>query len=66
MGVEPELYVLREVNGEWRPFVPDDEFNIPTRGYDLETTIRGPVPRADGQLHQCARLGRNGAVSTRQ
>jgi glutamine synthetase len=40
MGVEPELYVLREVNGEWRPFVPDDELNIPTRGYDLETTMR--------------------------
>ena len=40
MGVEPEFYVLREVNGEWRPFVPDDEFNLPTRGYDLETTMR--------------------------
>jgi len=50
MGVEPELYVLREVNGDWRPFVPDDELNTPTRGYDLETTMRadpflGPMVR---------------------
>lgn len=39
MGVEPEVYVLRRVDGEWRPFVPEDEVNRPTRGYDLETTM---------------------------
>ncbi|MGH6934457.1 MAG: type III glutamate--ammonia ligase, partial [Dongiaceae bacterium] len=39
MGVEPELYVLRDVNGELRPFVEEDMRNKPTRGYDLETTM---------------------------
>ncbi len=39
MGVEPEVYVLRRVDGEWRPFVSEDVVNRPTRGYDLETTI---------------------------
>ena len=43
MGVEPELYVLREVDGEWLPFVADDTVNLPTRGYDLEATIRADV-----------------------
>lgn len=39
MGVEPEVYVLREVNGAVEPFVQDDTLNAPTRGYDLEATI---------------------------
>jgi glutamine synthetase len=39
MGVEPELYVLRQVGGEWQPFVGEDLVNKPTRGYDLEATI---------------------------
>ena len=39
MGVEPEVYVLRQVDGEWRPFVASDTFNAPTRGYDLEATM---------------------------
>ena len=39
LGVEPELYVLREVDGEWRPFVASDTDNAPTRGYDLEATM---------------------------
>jgi len=39
MGVEPELYVLRRVNGAWHPFVAEDEYNKPTRGYDVETTM---------------------------
>jgi glutamine synthetase len=39
MGVEPEVYVLREVDGEWRPFVASDLDNAPTRGYDLEATM---------------------------
>jgi glutamine synthetase len=39
MGVEPELYVLRETDGGVVPFVPEDTHNAPTRGYDLETTI---------------------------
>jgi glutamine synthetase len=39
MGVEPEVYVLRQANGEWRPFVAEDERNRPTRGYDIETTM---------------------------
>ena len=39
MGVEPEVYVLREAGGDWVPFVSDDTVNRPTRGYDLETTM---------------------------
>src|SRR5262245_19801760 len=36
MGVEPELYVLREFEGRLVPWVPEDLVNRPTRGYDLE------------------------------
>jgi glutamine synthetase len=39
MGVEPELYVLRQRDGRWEPFVAHDLVNEPTRGYDLEATI---------------------------
>ena len=39
MGVEPEVYVLRAEDGDWRPFVADDMRNLPTRGYDLDTTM---------------------------
>jgi glutamine synthetase len=38
-GVEPEVYVLRDVDGDWQPWVPEDMYNLPTRGYDLETTM---------------------------
>ena len=40
MGVEPEVYVLREVDGDWIPFISDDLLNLPTRGYDLEATVQ--------------------------
>ena len=39
MGVEPEVYVLRETEDGVRPWVGEDVLNAPTRGYDLETTI---------------------------
>ena len=39
MGVEPEVYVLREVEGRFEPWVPHDAVNLPTRGYDLEATM---------------------------
>ena len=39
MGVEPELYVLRDTADGVRPWVPEDMHNAPTRGYDLETTV---------------------------
>lgn len=40
MGVEPEVYVLRQDEaGNWAPFVSEDLRNAPTRGYDLETTV---------------------------
>jgi glutamine synthetase len=39
MGIEPELYVLRQVDGRWDPFVSTDLANAPTRGYDIEATI---------------------------
>lgn len=40
MGVEPEVYVISETDGEWRPFIADDLVNLPTRGYDLEATMQ--------------------------
>ena len=39
VGIEPEVYVLRQVDGRFEPWVPDDMLNAPTRGYDLETTM---------------------------
>jgi len=39
MGVEPELYVLRDTADGVKPWVPEDMHNAPTRGYDLETTV---------------------------
>jgi glutamine synthetase len=39
MGVEPELYVLRREGADWVPWVAEDLANVPTRGYDLETTM---------------------------
>jgi glutamine synthetase len=45
MGVEPEVYVLREVDGGFESWVPHDAVNLPTRGYDLEATMM-----ADGFL----------------
>ncbi len=39
VGIEPEVYVLREIDGEWKPWVEQDLYNAPTRGYDIETTI---------------------------
>jgi len=39
MGVEPEVYVLREVDGAFKPWVAHDAVNLPTRGYDVESTM---------------------------
>jgi glutamine synthetase len=39
MGVEPEMYVLRREGDDWVPWVAEDRANVPTRGYDLETTM---------------------------
>ena len=39
MGVEPEVYVLRETEDGPRPWVAEDLVNAPTRGYDVETTV---------------------------
>lgn len=39
LGIEPEVYVLREVDGAYRPWVPEDALNAATRGYDVETTM---------------------------
>jgi glutamine synthetase len=39
MGVEPEVYVLRDTDRGVVPWVPEDMANAPTRGYDLETTV---------------------------
>ncbi len=39
MGVEPELYVLRPSGDDFVPWIDTDAVNLPTRGYDLETTI---------------------------
>ncbi|MDP3966981.1 MAG: hypothetical protein Q8Q02_01770 [Nocardioides sp.] len=39
VGIEPELYVVRQTPTGWEPLVPEDRLDAPTRGYDLETTI---------------------------
>ena len=39
MGVEPEIYVLRDVDDDFVPFVAQDLNNGPTSGYDLERTM---------------------------
>ena len=39
MGIEPELYVLKPQDGDWLPWIAQDAVNLPTRGYDLETTM---------------------------
>jgi glutamine synthetase len=39
MGVEPELYILRDTESGPLPWVAEDTVNVPTRGYDLETTV---------------------------
>ena len=60
MGVEPEVYVLRQVEGDdWVPFVAEDLDNLPTRGYDLEATMLADAflePMVDHMND--ARLGR--------
>jgi glutamine synthetase len=39
VGIEPEVYVLRERDGDYVPWVEEDAYNRATRGYDLETTM---------------------------
>src|SRR4029077_20211732 len=39
MGVEPEVYVLRDTDAGVVPWVPEDLAHLPTRGYDLETPV---------------------------
>jgi glutamine synthetase len=39
VGIEPEVYVLRDNGGDLQPWVPEDAYNLPTRGYDVETTM---------------------------
>ncbi|MCP4329243.1 MAG: hypothetical protein GY791_12485 [Alphaproteobacteria bacterium] len=57
LGVEPEVYVLRadEERG-WRPFVAEDEVNLPTRGYDLETTMMAD-PFLEPMIDHMTKLG---------
>lgn len=39
VGIEPEVYVLRETDRGVEPFVAEDWENKPTDGYDLEATM---------------------------
>jgi glutamine synthetase len=39
LGVEPEVYVLREEAGRVLPLNQHDSVNLPTRGYDIEDTM---------------------------
>lgn len=39
VGIEPEVYVLRETDDGLKPFIGEDLDNAPTDGYDLEATI---------------------------
>ena len=41
LGIEPELYILREAeDGSFVPWAADDALNAPTRGYDIDTTLQ--------------------------
>ncbi len=39
VGIEPEVYVIRETDDGIKPFVAEDLENLPTDGYDLEATM---------------------------
>lgn len=39
VGIEPEVYVFRETENGFEPFISEDLDNKPTDGYDLEATI---------------------------
>jgi glutamine synthetase len=40
LGIEPEVYVLRETaDGVIEPWAKDDGINQPTRGYDIDATV---------------------------
>jgi glutamine synthetase len=39
MGIEPEVYVLKSGPEGWRPYIDEDVANLPTRGYDVDTTL---------------------------
>jgi glutamine synthetase len=39
MGVEPEIYVLKKTDAGWKPYIDEDSWNRPTRGYDVDTTM---------------------------
>ncbi|MDH3463608.1 MAG: type III glutamate--ammonia ligase, partial [Acidimicrobiia bacterium] len=39
VGIEPEVYVLRDTEDGPKPFVAEDLENRPTDGYDIEATI---------------------------
>lgn len=39
MGVEPEIYVLKKTDSGWAPYIDEDVWNRPTRGYDVDTTM---------------------------
>lgn len=55
VGIEPEVYVLRDTENGFEPFVAEDWDNKPTDGYDLEATILaqpflGPMVRYMNEL----------------
>jgi glutamine synthetase len=56
VGIEPEVYVLREVDAEWRPWVREDLYHGPTRGYDIETTMLAD-PFLEPMVHYMTELG---------
>jgi glutamine synthetase len=39
LGIEPEFYVLEEVDGKYDLWAKTDTLNAPTRAYDIEATI---------------------------
>ena len=39
MGVEPEVYVLKHTEAGWKPYIDEDLWNAPTRGYDVDTSM---------------------------
>ena len=56
VGIEPEVYVLRETDGGFAPFFAEDLDNEPTDGYDVEATILSD-PFLDPMVKYMTELG---------
>ena len=56
VGIEPEVYVLRETEDGPKPFISEDLDNPPTDGYDVEATMLAE-PFIDPMVRYMTELG---------